>query len=360
MDLKYSINQLLFKVIFVMIFAIIANISCSKDELMLPILRTMPVDSIAHGYAYTGGEIRYFGDASIETMGVVWNSVGKPTLYSNDGMTQDTIDDLVFQRFSSIISGIQKHNTYYVRSYATNIHGTGYGNEIFFTVYDTIIDYDGNTYNTIIIGDQEWMAENLRVTHFDDGREIPYIHNIDDWNNLSTAAYAYYPHSQIDQIFNSDDVISSYGLLYNWYTADDNKLCPDGWRVPDVEDWEKLINFVAVDSNTSETGNLLKSCHYIRSPLGGDCSTEQHPRWDFHSKHFGLDSYGFHGIPGGQRAHGYYVFLGRIGSWWTSSEASENNAYYYYMLFDNSGVHKSNTNYKTDGLSVRCMKDLPK
>ena len=91
---------------------------------------------------------------------------------------------------------------------------------------DTVTDIDGNVYQTVPIGDQLWMAENLKVTHYNNGDEIPTGYSNSAWSNLSTGAYAVYD----DNESNAD----TYGYLYNWYAVDDwwHGVCPDGWHVP--------------------------------------------------------------------------------------------------------------------------------
>ena len=94
---------------------------------------------------------------------------------------------------------------------------------------DVCIDIDGNVYETVQIGDQLWMAENLKVTHYNDGSEIQYVQSESSepnvWKNLSTGAYGYY---------NDDPYhLDTYGNLYNWYVVDDDRgVCPEGWHVP--------------------------------------------------------------------------------------------------------------------------------
>ena len=88
-----------------------------------------------------------------------------------------------------------------------------------------ISDIDGNWYKTVIIGEQEWMKENLKVMHYNDGTEIPTGYSNSDWANLSTGASAVYD----DNESNAD----TYGYLYNWYAVDDSRgICPEDCHVP--------------------------------------------------------------------------------------------------------------------------------
>jgi hypothetical protein len=97
----------------------------------------------------------------------------------------------------------------------------------------TVTDIDGNEYKTIKIGDQNWMAENLKTTHYNDGSDIPTGYSNSEWTQLQTGAYAVYD----DDASNAD----IYGNLYNWYVVDDSRgLCMDGWHVPSDEEFKEL------------------------------------------------------------------------------------------------------------------------
>ena len=109
--------------------------------------------------------------------------------------------------------------------------------------YGTVTDIDGNTYKTVVIGDQEWMAENLKVSHYSDGTSIPYVANeyinqgnTNTWNILSTGAYTWYNND-------STNFDCPYGKLYNGYAAINTlNICPTGWHVPTEADWLVLQN----------------------------------------------------------------------------------------------------------------------
>ena len=100
----------------------------------------------------------------------------------------------------------------------------------------TVTDIDGNRYKTVVIGEQEWMAENLKTTKFNDGADIPNVTDMTDWVRIPASAYSWYN----NDITNKE----TYGALYNWYTVNAGYLCPDGWRVPADADWTILTNFL--------------------------------------------------------------------------------------------------------------------
>lgn len=212
-----------------------------------------------------------------------------------------------------------------------------------------VIDIDNNTYQTAWINNKCWMAENLKVTRYSDNTEIAFPGaNEDLWQNNTTGAYAWYN----NQISNKD----LYGALYNWFAVTNAKgLCPEGWHIPTQEEWVELENFIP--EPIQQKGNKLKSCRQVNSPLGGDCNTDEHPRWDQHNTHFGTDVYGFSALPGGRRESGGNTNqLGSFCWWWSSTFLSETHAYSRY-LSNGSGGYNDFSMLKNFGFSVRCVKD---
>ncbi len=119
------------------------------------------------------------------------------------------------------------------------------------------IDIDGNQYETIQIGNQEWMAENLKVTHYNNGDAIPTGYSNSEWADLDeteTGAYAIY----------DDDPLNAeiYDYLYNWYAVDDDRgVCPEGWHVPTDDEFKELEMFLGMsesDANSHVSEVLMK------------------------------------------------------------------------------------------------------
>ena len=218
---------------------------------------------------------------------------------------------------------------------------------------DGVTDIDGNEYVTVIIGDQEWMAENLRVTRDANGNDITRYCYEDDETNCEL-----------------------YGGLYTWTTATNGEsssdsnpsgvqgICPDGWHVPSDAEWTELVDYVESQGyfnnsfNPNGAGNALKSCRQIGSPLGGHCDTSEHPRWDSHNIHSGFDEFGFSALPGGDRlTNGSFSDLGSSDYWWSSTRGSSNAAFYRSMSRISGGVNRS-VIYRTLGFSIRCVREL--
>ncbi len=212
----------------------------------------------------------------------------------------------------------------------------------------TITDIDGNTYNTVQIDSQCWMKENLKTTTYQNGTPIPNVTDDNTWHNLTTGAYVWYD--------NDISWKNSYGALYNWHTTGDaNGLCPTGWHVPSNDEWTVLTNFIG--GINSPQGNELKSCRQVNSPLGGDCNTTEHPRWNQDSNEWGTDNYGFSGLPGGSRFYnGPFNYIGDYGYWWSTTQSGLYNASGLYLGYNAGNVYMG-VNDVQIGFSVRCLRD---
>jgi len=234
-------------------------------------------------------------------------------------------------------------------------------------VSNIVTDIDGNEYKTTVIGNQEWMAENLRVTKYNNGDDIPTDLYHEDWTNTTEGAYAIFPHEGADGINSPEEMVEAYGKLYNWYAVVDTRgLCPQGWSVPSADDWTQLADYVVSQGypnddwdNTNGAGNALKSCRQIDSDLGGDCDTSEHPRWISDSDHYGFDEFGFSALPGGHLfTDGFsYSALGGGGRWWSSSESSSTLAF-FRRTASHGGVLSEWRLNKTRGFSVRCVREV--
>ena len=226
---------------------------------------------------------------------------------------------------------------------------------------NTVKDIDGNVYKTVKIGEQVWMAGNLKTTKYRNGTPIEYPGTDNNaWQNNTTGAYAWYE--------NDISWKDSYGALYNWHAVNNsNVLCPTGWHVPSDAEWTQLVDYVVTQGFPNEpddpngAGNALKSCRQVNSPLGGDCDTSEHPRWykDEYtgSNHHGFDEFGFSGVPGGFRSgSSSFHDIGTYSYFWSSTELSSTYAQVRYLDYYLSDVSSAN-NLKGYGFSVRCIKD---
>ena len=213
---------------------------------------------------------------------------------------------------------------------------------------------DSNDYETVIIGNQCWMAENLKYLPEVSGPEEQsytepyyYVNGYDGTNVNDAKASTYY---------------NAYGVLYNWPAA--VNACPLGWHLPSDAEWTQLVDYVVAQGysnyygdDPNGAGNALKSCRQVNSPLGEDCATSEHPRWDSNNTHYGFDEFGFSALPGGNRSNnGLFYDIGLNGRWWSSSEGSSTGAWNRSMEYSSGNVTRNNI-FKTFGYSVRCLRD---
>ncbi len=213
--------------------------------------------------------------------------------------------------------------------------GTGSDSIVFNSnlTYGTMTDVDGNTYKTIVIGTQTWMAENLKTTRYSDGTAIPLVTDGAAWAGLSTPAYCWFNNDR-------DTFGPTYGTMYNWYTVNTGKLCPVGWHVPTDAEWTTLTNYLG---GTSVAGGKLKEAgtrHWLKPNAGA------------------TNSSGFTGLPGGIRWHidgGYYA-PGYSGIYWSSTEGSTNTSWILYLWYPGSILYRLGF-YKKNGIYVRCLRD---
>jgi uncharacterized protein (TIGR02145 family) len=310
------------------------QVSFTTLQITLPTVTTIPVTNITSTTAVSGGNVTDDGGATVTARGVCWSTNSNPTISDNF-----TIDGTGTGSFVSIITGLVPETDYYVRAYATNTIGTSYGSEFGFTTLTnpcpTLIIYEGQTYNTILIGTQCWFKENLNVGTMISG-------TIDQTNNGIKEKYCYN---------NNTDSCDTYGGLYQWNEMMDYSttpgvqgICPAGWHLPSDEEWTILTTFLGGESIA---GGKMKTIGTIEAGTG---------LW--HTPNTGAtNESGFTGLPGGYIVNNnYFEGLSNYGIFWFSTEENTDNAWYlelYYNLEEAYIYHY----IKSDGFSVRCLKD---
>lgn len=208
-----------------------------------------------------------------------------------------------------------------------------------------VTDYDGNIYKTVIIGNQEWMGENLKAITYNDGTTITLEEDNTAWGNLSTEAYCWYDND-------SDSYSQTYGALYNWYTVNTGKLCPSGWHVPTDAEWKELEMYLGMSqSDVDDVGSRGTN---EGSKLAGNAILWHDGDLENNSE-FGTS--GFTALPGGYRLdYGASYGIGNHVAWWSTSEYSTANAWCRSITFYRCDVQRS-CNDRVMGYSVRCVKD---
>ncbi len=197
---------------------------------------------------------------------------------------------------------------------------------------ETLTDIDGNSYRTVRIGTQVWMAENLRVTHYRNGDSVPVVTDHAEWSKLTTGACCSYE--------NDDAQVAELGLLYNWFAVGDNRqIAPAGWHVPTDSEWQILAECLG---GIAEAGGKLKETgigHWISPNTGA------------------TNEYGWAARPGGDRSgSGHFYDIGDNGYFWSSSTDSGDHVLSRGTRFEDATLLRYRSD-REDGLSVRCVKD---
>lgn len=326
---------------------IITATSCKKteNEGLVPTVITVSVSNVTSTSAVIEGQLLSFGDGEVYDYGFCWsNYITNP---DKSGYTLWFGPAAITGSFPYTFSYLTPGMTYYIRAYAANEFGVGYGEIISFTTtgsvvgeivfnpdlsYGTLSDIDGNIYKTIQIGTQTWMAENLKTTRYNDGTTIPEVTDQNEWKVLTTGAYSWY-------INQAEPFKNIYGGLYNWYAVNTGKLCPEGWHVPSNEEWTVLSNFIDANSGTLKEAG---TSHWQSTDPKATNST------------------GFTALPGGLRGSERAFFLtenlGYLGMWWTSTPIDDNSIWVYTMSYIFDGLGNQDA-YKRAGVSCRCVMD---
>jgi uncharacterized protein (TIGR02145 family) len=195
-----------------------------------------------------------------------------------------------------------------------------------------LTDIDGNTYKTVQIGTQLWMAENLKTVTYNDGTKIPLVTGT-KWNTMTTDGYCWYKNDY-------KNFGKIYGPLYNWYAVGTGKLCPTGWHVPTDSDWTTLGEYLGGEKTAGGKLKETGTVHW-RSPNTG-----------------GTDDQGFNALPGGGRwVIGHFDLIYRRGYWWSSSGTDNDSEALTCILGYDESTFKITGTLKGSGFSVRCIKD---
>ena len=326
----------IYQLIIVGIF-LVFTMSCEKDE---PIkeelsLITYPVGDITSRTAVCGGYITSDGGSAIIAKGVCWSTDQTPTIYNNK-----TDEGTGVGSYTSNLTSLTPNTKYYIRAYASNSIGTKYGSVVSFSTkneitYGIMIDIDENTYKTVTIGTQVWMAENLKVTKYRNGDIIgtttPYTLDISD-ENIPKYQWA---------AGGDESNVATYGRLYTYYAITDTRsIAPDGWHIPTYEEWTTLTDYL----KNNDLGYLSGNWHWCYV-LFWTNDIEYYNQITSNSSGFSALASGFRYAGGG--------FFGNTAEWWSSTETDLNNAIRLEFTCGINSLEKD----KRFGLSVRCLQD---
>jgi uncharacterized protein (TIGR02145 family) len=299
--------------------------SC-EDDPTAPYVTTTNVTAITPSTALSGGNVTSDGGAEVSAKGVCWNTSGNPGVTDNK-----TSDGTGKGSFTSNLTGLIAGTTYYLRAYATNSAGTAYGNEISFRTSQQITDIDGNVYNVVTIGTQDWLVENLKVTHYRNGDPIPNVTLDTEWELLSDGAYCNYDNSLANG--------TVYGRLYNWYAATDSRnIAPEGWHVPSDDEWDILVTHLGGVYDAGAKLKEIGTSHW-KDPNSGATNES-----------------GFTALPAGLRnwAGGFEYIIWGCGFW--STDFAGDDATVQLLDYNTTDVYAAQENHRS-GRSIRCIRD---
>ena len=220
----------------------------------------------------------------------------------------------------------------------------------FKTSASPLTDIDGNVYKTVKIGNQRWMAENLKVTHYRDGTAaIPNVTDGTAWGLLATGAYCIYNN-------NAGNEVDTYGTLYNWYAVTDSRnIAPEGWHVPTDEEWKGLEIFLGMSQSEADDAANHRGTNE-GSKLAGNADLWNSGNLESDSE-FGTS--GFTALPSGYRHYvGMYDSMGGTGYFWSATENITYSSYAWSrnLYYNFSGVTREIYDKRT-GYPVRLLRD---
>jgi uncharacterized protein (TIGR02145 family) len=299
----------------------------------VPTLTTQPATNISATTLITGCLINNYGGSSLIQSGVCWSTTPNPT-------TADCTATSISGN-PTIITGLIANTTYYIRAYAINSTGVGYGNELVVTTLIALVvnpgagvNFNGHFYQSVVYANgQEWMTENLRTTQYANGDTIPNVTSEAQWTTLNSGARV--------NCFNDAQFDNPYGKLYNWFAVSDARnVCPTNWHVADTADWSSLINYLGGEA---VAGGKMKSIDTLYWPDGNL---------------YGNNESGLAMLPAGNLNH-LWLFegFGYFGNYWAADEEAINNGYMLSLVPDYWDAHIIGGVQKKSGLSVRCVKD---
>ncbi len=299
-----------------------------------PVVTTSGITGITTTTAVSGGNITSEGGSAVIARGICWNTQPNPKLNN-----YKTTNGSGSGSFISQLSGLTPNTTYYVRAYAINSTDTAFGTEINFNTLPTggssgvVTDIDGNDYDTVIIGTQIWLKQNLKATKFNNGNPISLITDATQWSSVDTAAYSNFNNSTANP--------SNYGRMYNYYVVSDSrKVCPLGWHIPSQTEWNTLITYLG---SSSLAGGKLKEAgttNWLTPNTGASNSSN------------------FTAIPNGKRgSDGLFTVSGENVFFWTSTLSTTTRGFYKSIDYNSEAIVEGNHSFR-NGLAIRCIKDV--
>ncbi len=311
-----------------------------------------PLDAGTHGIAlpYRGAGIYLYkvksGNRELVLKGNTVSGVSSGSAVSSQGSSSNPLAKLATFAAPTIdVIAVTKTGYLNYQVAAGNVDTSGITIKMIASA-GTVTDADGNAYQTVKIGSQEWMAENLRVTKYNDGTPIPLETSLANWNSATTPKFCYYNNTA------NADTIKRFGALYNGFvvsSTNSKKIAPAGWHVPTDAEWTTLQNYLTANgynwdgtkTNDKTAKSLAAAAGWHRDSTAGviGCDLTKNNRS------------GFSAFPGGQRdLNGWFDGMGSFGYWWSATGSNYHYLFYLYGFLGGTSVGS------TAGCAVRLVK----
>lgn len=345
-----------------LIMAAIIPVACRRIEFEPAghlFVTTDTITFLEDGLVRMTGSILNPGELAVTEHGFCWSDSGVPTFDSSSSKLGPRTSAGLF---SSEVPGLEPKTNYYIKAYAISGNRVTYGNELAIRtptppIDSFITDIDGNSYPVVRIGQQHWLAENLRTTRYADGTPIPFIDSEEEWSLITgiDKAYSWYQDQQANA--------QICGAFYSWAAAMNGVpgseadpsgvqgVCPDGWHIPSDAEWIRMHLFLGMRPNEADRIGSLGG----RAGIGNKMKGFGYPLWPEY--HVNYNSSGFSALPCGLRnSTGEFSNLGDYAYFWSSTDFSGLDAWCRYLQEGVSGVVRDHLK-KSYGLSVRCVSD---
>ncbi len=305
--------------------------SCKKESLPieLAVVEISDIIVITDTSFVCTSKILNDGNDEIIEKGVCWSTLNRPVIANNR-----TVDGKGSDDYQSTINGLIQTGVYYVRSYATNSVGTSYGEVMKFQTMEgdgkQVIDYDGNIYNTVQIGDQTWLRENCYAVHYQNGDNVYQT-------KKNTLFEDLYMNDTTSPVYYNIKSTSYYGETFTWHKLIDSRnICPTGWHPADNSDWLKLINTLGGYDIAGAKMKEVGEEHWHKPNVGA------------------TNESGFTALPGG---YNNSIRVGLYAFWWSGGEEYDStNALGWFLKYDETAAYNFYAD-KNVGMTVRCIKN---
>lgn len=317
-----------------LVFALTSGCNDEYEEnrsIKVPQVSATEISNIGSSVASAKAKVLFIGSSKVTAYGFCWGQDSLPTLFANPstyGVGNDT--------FIGQLGALLPESKFFVRAYAINESGVGYGSCIAFVTQKKNVtelsDLDGNIYHVLVIGNQSWLIENWKCTKFRNGSSIDYPGNANGaWQTNSSGAYAWYNNDPSNK-----DI---YGALYNAIAVANPIFGIAGWHVATDDDFINLGKYLNGDDIA---GGQMKEKGLLRWATPNTAAS---------------NSSGFTGAAGGGRnLDGSFLAMGNNANFWTSTSFSSTDFWARYLYYGDGKMYRSHYN-KNLGFSVRLVKD---